>query len=190
MRCDQLTPNEHRAKDNLKSVEEIVAHNNHLRPTRCPTFTRGYRLNARRGHRKWWIETCKWVEKEEGGTVALFLCCHLIVPLANEREGHFIVISVWIGIESVALLFRLLYYFSWVADWLQGVNPQQGSLKCIESETKLFSFNWYHSRTLICVFFSCFGIVKSEVALDGGGKCKSMSSGACLGPLKYERRGM
>lgn len=58
MRCDHLTPDQHRSKDHLQPVEEVVAHDNHLRPTGRPALAGGNRLDARRGHRKRGIETC------------------------------------------------------------------------------------------------------------------------------------
>lgn len=58
MWCDHLTPDEHCTEDHLQSVEEVVAHDNHLRSTGRPTLARGYCLDAWRGHRKWGIESC------------------------------------------------------------------------------------------------------------------------------------
>lgn len=55
-----LAPNQHCAEHNLQPIEEIVSNNDDLSATNGPSLSRRYGLNAWRGDRHWWIETCEF----------------------------------------------------------------------------------------------------------------------------------
>lgn len=61
MWCDEFTPHEHCAENNLKTIEKIITNNYDLCTTRCPAFTRWYRFDAWLGYGKWRIKTWKIV---------------------------------------------------------------------------------------------------------------------------------
>ncbi len=47
--CYYLTPDQHRAKDNLQAIKEVVTHDNDRSATRSPSLAWAYRLDARGG---------------------------------------------------------------------------------------------------------------------------------------------
>lgn len=60
VRCDQLAPHQHCAKDHLQSVKEVVAHNDDCGAACGPALAGRYRLDAGRGHGQRRVEACKW----------------------------------------------------------------------------------------------------------------------------------